>query len=534
MNNSMKPVLSFILVAVLSACGGGGGGGTNQPATDPGTGTPTGTDPNTNPGGQNALLPCVNTATNQCSGGTVLRTDNTVTLTDSGVQVYGISTSDTKPGPKTPQEKLRDSLVAWGLAPANPAWNGLAEVRLQKDAEGRITRSALLLSNVGISWDGTRMRPPVVDIFTDARGYPTQGRVTLQGDANRSIALGPLPPSSDLSFYDWAEKGTAGTQANYGNNVYFPRSEPIRCDDDPGCETDYARYAEKQMPRYDSTPGDWRTITGATNLRQAADEFSIMRFHEDGDLRAGDAKPGPNGERRYITDSGNNTGFGVSYPGFKGYRALENYGYQYANLSSWLTMETVEIVEWTQGGTNEHNKVRRGMVAFGSVTDAASIPGVGTATGNVTYRGAIYGYYAPTTIAQPRGGSPTTFDTDEDARHFRGEATIVVNFGTGAVTVTFDGTNTWDAAGAPVPSAFSTTTTIGLGNAASNPRNFFTASLDGTVNSATRQGRLSGRFFGPVSGGGPAEIGGALSFTLNDGSPNGQQTVIGGFLARKL
>lgn len=522
MITSAKSVCVLAIAAALSACGGGGGGGGSSDG---------GTDPNANPntGGQTALLPCINTETIQCSGGSVVRTDNSVAMTDSGVQVYGISTSDTKTGPKTQEEKLRDSLVAWGLAPSDPAWGGMAEVRLQKNSEGTITRSGLLLSNIGTSWDAKTLRPPVVEIFTDARGYPTQGRVTLiPNDPNRSIKLGPLPPSSDLTFYDWAIKGAAGTQAHYANNVYFPRSEPVRCDDAPGCPTDYALYAEKQKPNFDSDPGQWANIGDpGLNIRQAADEFSIMRFHEDGDLRAGNAKPGPNGEPRYITDSGTNTGFGVSYPGFKGYRSLDNYSYQYANLSSWLNMETVEIVEWALG-TNEHNKVRRGLVAFGNVTPAAAMP----SSGNVIYRGAIYGFHAPTTIAQPRGGSPTTFETDEDAEHFRGEAEITVNFSTGIATVRFIDTNTWNEAATAVPAQFTVNATIGANGA---PRNYFTTSLNSTANNAARQGGLSARFFGPVSGEGPAEIGGALSFTYtpdNAGS-NGRQTVIGGFLARK-
>ncbi|MGV3741955.1 MAG: hypothetical protein ACO1NO_06575 [Burkholderiaceae bacterium] len=521
-----KSVLVLALTAALSACGGGGGGGGGD--SDPGA--------NPDTGGQATLLPCINNATNQCSGSNP-RTENSVTMTDSGVQVYGLSTSD-RVTPPTLEERIRAALVTWGIMPSTPQSGGLAEVRLQKDGSGKITRAGLLLSDIEASWDGTTNRPPIYEIFTNEDGYPTQGRVSLApNDPNRSLRLGPLPPSTNLQFYDWADRGAAGTQANYANNVYFPRNfdlEPIRCDGNPGCRTDYALYAADQKPVFDPNPRQWQDIGSPDlNLRQAADEYSILRYHEDGDLRAGDATPGPNGERRFIGDSGDNTGFGTSYPGFKGYRSLNNYSYQYANLANWLTTETVEIVEWVPGGgTNEHNAMRRGFVAFGDVTSPGSI----TSTNNpVTYRGAIYGFYAPTTIAQPdrtEPGYPETYRTNEDAEQFRGEAEITVNFNTGTATIRFIDPRTFDDAATAVPAAITVTANLGGTGTNTGPRNYFTASLNSPTD--TRQGGISGRFFGPASEGIPPEISGALSFTLNTNSSTSQQTVIAGFLARKL
>jgi hypothetical protein len=371
---------------------------------------------------------------------------------------------------------------------------------LEKNATGAVTRTGLLLSNIGISWDRQTSRPPIIEIFST-----TQGRATLANDTNRSVMFGRLPRSSELDHYDWARRGAAGTQANYANNVYFPRQEAIRCPTgDTRCPNDYAEVA----PKLNFKPGPWRQA-GQT-LQTAADETSVSRLHEDGDLRAGDDVPAPNGDPQWIDDS---DGFGVSYPGFKGYRSLENWGYQYVNLTNWLTQDTVEIVEWS-GGANEHNKSRRGFVAFGNVTPTANMPTGGTAT----YEGAIYGFFAPTAIAASNA---------EDVDHFRGRATVTVNFATpGTATITFVDTRTFNAANASVPASFTVNTRIG--GASTGPSNY----LSGSIAAAGRQGGASARFFGPIVGNAPAEIGGALSFTYAPPGSSTTQTVIGGFIGR--
>lgn len=485
-----KSLLVLALAAALSACGGGGGGG--DAPDNANNGSDPGTDPNT--GGQTmTLLPCINTATNYCSGGSIIQTENSVAMTESGVQVYGRSTSDLVAPSENP-----DTTAAWGLEPDS---GGIAEVRLEKNASGAVTRTGLLLEDIGISWDGENSRPRVIEIFS-----PSQGRATMADNANRSIMFDPLPPSSDLTHYDWAVRGAAGTQANYANNVYFPRSEPIRCPaGDTGCPTDYAEVA----PRLNFKAGPWRQ-SGQT-LQTAADETTVRRLHEDGDLRAGDDVPGPDGERRWISDS---DGFGVSYPGFKGYRQLANWGYQHVNLSSWLTQDTVEIVEWS-GGANEHNKIRRGFVAFGNVTPEANVP----TGGRATYRGAIYGFHAPTTIATRSA---------DDVEHFRGVATINIDFANpGTATITFTDTRTFNEANASVPASFTVSAQISGANG--GPMNY----LAGRIASTERQGGIGARFFGPTDASGPAELGGTLSFTYTPAGSTERQTVIGGFIARK-
>lgn len=423
-------------------------------------------------------MSCVDGPGYQCSGGTAIRTENGITLTSSGVQAYGRSTSDLA----TP---IVIKTSAFGLAPAS---GGLAEIRIAKDGSGNVTDQALLLKDLGLTWDGRTERPLIIETFR-----PTAGRVAL--DASGALIFGGLPASSDLGFYDYATKGAANaTQGNYANNRYFPRSgNPSRCEADvvpcPTMETTGVR----------NNLGDWRS--GGTT----PDWTGASRLHEDGDVHAGDGLPGPNGTFNPLP-GGN--GPGVPFPGSKGYRSFANWGMQYANLASWETQDTVVIEEWAMMG-NEHNKNRRGIVAFGDVTTPSAVPTTGTAT----YSGFSYGWYS-------RNGA-------EDPSVFRGAATMTVNFATRQVTVNVQNATTYDSAGTPVPVSFTTTTTMGAANA--NASNYLT----GTIDNGTLRGGVSGRYFGPVAtaggGAGPAELGGA--FTLSNTTSGA--IAVGGFLARK-
>jgi hypothetical protein len=505
-----KSALICAMAMALASCGGGGGGGSGDedPPTQPSGGN------NTPP--SQAFLPCINTEAIQCSGSTILETNNSIALTDSGVQVYGKSTSDTDP--------TRQPGDAWGLAPDS---GGVAEIRLEKNADGDVVRSAMILSNIGLNWNGTTTRPPIVEVFSNQ-----QGRVQITGEANRPFLLSALPASNDLSFYDWASKGMAGTQENYANNYYFPRTEPIRCDTEgSGCPKTWAEYVADQTPKF--SRGPWRTNPNPTPIQTAADEYGVMRYHEDGDLRAGDDLPGPNGERRCIEcdeigadGKPRNSGFGVSYPGFKGYRELYSHNFEYVNLANWSTQDTVNIVEWTGNVGQEHNKDRRGFVAFGNVTPASSIPTSGTAI----YRGAVYGSYADRAIATA---------ATQDAKTFRGIATITVDFALRTVDVVVTQTRSFEAEATAtwVPSTLRATTR--LGDAGTSKANYFTGPAAYQADPAIpvadlpprtyTQGGLGGRFFGPVTGNGPAELGGTF---LLSGTAAGE-TVIAGFIARK-
>lgn len=420
-------------------------------------------------------MSCIDGSNYQCSGSSVIRSDNGVTLTSSGVQAYGKSTSDLV-------NPIADVTKAFGLTLAS---GGLAEIRLMKDSSAVVSSPAMLLSNLGIFWNGKTERPQIVETFRS-----TQARVQL--DASGALTFGALPDSANLGFYDFANKGPAATQANYANNVYFPRiNNPSRCDVQPCASIETAGL------RYQT--GDWRT-GGIT-----PDLASIDRVHNDGDIHAGNNVAGSSP----IWLPGGN-GIGVPFPGSKGIRALDNWSLRYSNLSAWLTQDTVEIWDW--GASNEHNKIRRGIVAFGDVSSPAAVP----ATGSATYSGFVYGWYGHNTTAS------------ETSTAFRGAALATVNFATHQVLVTIQNTVNNDGSATTVPIALQAATA--MGDASGNTANYLT----GPVDNGTLKGGLSGRYFGPVvatgtSGAGPAEIGG--SFSLSNATTG--VAVVGGFIAGK-
>lgn len=479
---------SLILSLVIAGCGGGGGGsttaapdtgtntggtntgGTNTGGTNTG-GTNTGTGPAAVPATTQMAMSCVGGTGMQCSGNTIIRTENGIALTSSGVQVYGKSTSDLlTPNP--------DTTKAVGFAPAS---GGTAEMRITKDATtGAVSSPALLLQNLGLSWDGKIDRPQIVETFMTA-----SGRALLNAD--RSISTVALPASSDLTFWDYATKGQGATQANYANNSYFPRTgNPVRCP--TGMAP--ADCKDTEATPIVNTAGDWRT--GGT----IPDKAEVSRLHSDGDIHAGDGVP-------------DSSGSGIPFPGSKGYRSLVDWGYQYANIGTWISSDTTLIQEWAQQN-NEHTLNRRGIVTFGQVTDTAAVP----ATGKASYRGFVYGWYSA--------------DPNKDPEVITGDADITVDFATRQVTVKVANTITYTATGTPVPVTF--TATAAMGAAGTNVTNYLT----GTVNNGTLKGGLSGRFFGPVaaagaSGNAPAEIGGA--FQMNNATSGA--LALGGFIGRK-
>ncbi|HEY8605750.1 MAG TPA: hypothetical protein VIM12_01390 [Noviherbaspirillum sp.] len=473
---------------ILSACGGGGGGGDDGQAgggNAPGGSTPGGSTP---PPASAAPLPsavastasmvmsCPDGAGFQCSGSSLIRQENGIALTSSGVQAYGRSTSDLA-------SPIADATAAFGFAPAS---GGLAEIRVAKNATSAVTQVALLLSNLGLSWDGDNDRPLIIETFN-----PTAGRTTLTSTG--ALQSATLPPETDLAFFDYASRRVNGTQANYANNRYFPRTNPSRCP----AGTPPGTCATTETTGLQPSPGDWRT--GGTT----PDIVSAIRVHGDGDVHAGNGPATSSGTPTYITGG---TGPGVPFPGSKGYRGMDNWGLQYANLGAWVTQDTVLIEEWAALG-NEHNKNRRGMVAYGQVTEPAAVPSTGTAS----YTGIAYGWYAPNATVDP---TP-----------FRGAATVTVDFATRQATIAVQNAVTYDAAGAAVPVNFSTV--AGFGANGSNVANYMT----GTLTAGSLSGGIGGRLFGPVAGGGagtgPAEAAG--TFTLSGGGV----TAIGGFLARK-
>jgi hypothetical protein len=484
---SLKPLSPVLLAAsLLSACGGGGSeppAASNQTQTqtqtqtgDPSGGNPPppivvpGPVPDTTP----TTMSCVDGPSFQCSGDKIIRTENGVALTSSGVQAYGTSTSDLA-------ANNPETTTAYGLAVAS---GGLAEVRLAKDGSGAV------LSKLGISWNGKVERPPIIETFRTA-----QARVKL--GANGVISFWPLPDPSDYAYYDFADNGIAATQANYGNNAYFPRGEdnPPRC---TSCQTYESKGAEFQR-------GDWSA--GGQN----PDHTSAQRLHGDGDIHAGNGRPGSDGKPTILPGG---SGIGVPFPGSKGYRSLDNWSLRYGNLSTWVTQDTVSIVEWAPG-SYEHSAMRRGVVAFGDVTSPAAVPVSGTAT----YSGIAYGWYA-----SDGGGAP------DNPKFFRGTVRVTVNFATRETSVSLQDSFANIATMPPLP-AVDFHAAARIGAAGANIANYFTGPLD----NGSMKGGVSGRYFGPVvasgtNGSGPAELGGAFSMS---NSATGA-AVVGGFIALKM
>ena len=411
----------------------------------------------------------------------------------SGVEAYGKSTNDLA-------TTIADTTTAFGLTVASLAPAGAAELRVAKDSSstsGVVSKAAVLLSNLGISWDGISQRPPIIETFFNATA---PGFVKL--DSNGFITPGLLPASSNLGYYDFASLQGGATQANYANNQYFRRTDPVRC---PAalvpCPTIETAGLTATGAQYIAS--DWRTGGVIPDMTRA------IREHGDGDIHAGDKGVDPvTGKPTYLTDS---TGPGVPYPGTKGKRELVNWGLQYGNLGAWLTKDTVNIADW--GAAGEHNQNRRGVVAYGDVSDPAVVPASGTAN----YSGFVYGWYAPNATAE--------------AIAFRGEAVMTVNFVTREVVVTVKNAvgYDWRTETYVLPVSVALTATTAMGAAGSNVANYLTGPVRGTL-----EGGLSGRYFGPVvttgtSGAGPAELGGA--FSLSNATTG--EAVVAGFIGRK-
>ncbi len=459
--------LTSAAAAVLIACGGGGGGG--------GSTTPTPVVPATAPlptdiTGVSTSMSCVDGTGWQCSG-TQLRTDNGVTLTNSGVQAYGRSTSDLVPGNANPT-------TATGLEPTS---GGTVEMRFKRTIPGNfaVTRAGMIMTNLGISWDSANPRPPAIEVFE-----PTQGVTKLNTDGTLSWA-NTLPPPNDMSYYNWQGLGANATQANYANNRYFPRTAPVICP--PGTTT----CASTETAGINYLIGAFRT--GGTD----PDRTTATRLHSDGDVKAG-VPPGPPG--------------GVPFAGNKGIRSLVAFSFDYANIGTWATEETVLVDEWAGPG-QEHTANRRGVVAFGETTPSAQMP----EAAGIVYSGVVYGWYF--------AGSGT------DLTYYRATATLTVDFETRQVKIEISNATQDGSTTVTVPVAASVT--VGMGAKGSNVANYFTGVAASTGANAMRGG-IGGRFFGPVAAGrsgniGPAEIAG--SFSLLDSTS--KASTIGGFIGRR-
>lgn len=459
MKTSMRGSTGAVLLAgLLAGCGGGGGddviagGGSNSGA------------------GSGTLMSCP-AGVSVCSGSSETSRSGAIKLTAYGVQTITASTNDLL---ATPGARGPGATTAFGLAPLT---NGLAEVRVSREAGGPVTAVNLLLSGLGLSWDGTSERPPIVENF----GLP-RGRIQLGATGMASIV--PLPAATETAFWNNDGATGGGTQANYANNLYFARSpSTAQCTaGDTACLT--AAQNGLRLVR-----GDWRT--GGVR----PDESSASRLHEDGADMAPDEIP---------------------FAGFKGYRDIWTWNYQYAQLAGWITQDTVNIVEWVpppRSGNDEHNKARRGVVAFGATTPPAAVP----ATGTARYAGLARGWYSPDGRAE---ASPIVASVE-----------ITVDFAARNASVRLFNLRV-DEAQQPTPQlAAESTNVLPFGTQANT--------LIGPVTHGSGSGVATGvagvRFFGPVSGGAPAEIAGTFSVRGSSASPIVDAIFgAGGFIAKRV
>ena len=327
-----RSAIITLLACMIAACGGGGDGGDRYLGSS------------SSGGGGNCAA-----GVSACSGDAETGRIGALKLTANGVQATGASTNDLL---ATPGQRGGEAQVAYGLAPID---KGLASLRVAREAGGAVTAANLLLSGLGLSWDGTHERPPIIETF----GLP-RGRVQASSGLATLVAL---PAASETAFWNNQPASGGGTQANYANNLYFARDlSTEHCTDaDAACIA--AARNGLRLRR-----GDWRN--GGTT----PDQTDAGRLHEDGATQAPDNIP---------------------YAGFKGYRNLWNWNYRYALLGGWITQDTVSISEW--GGDDEHNKSRRGVIAYGEPTPATSLPNGGTAR----YAGLAHGWYSPNGAIEP-------------------------------------------------------------------------------------------------------------------------------------
>lgn len=388
-----------------------------------------------------------------CSGGVIGSPVGPIRLTSNGLQTIAASTSDLAPDNANKTE-------AFGLQPTT---QGFADIRVLRDADANIRAVDLLLSDLNLFWDGKFDRPSIIENF----GI-TRGRVQL---GTQGMSTMTTLPVQDDPFWDNNAVTYTGTQNHYANNHYFERAAPSCPDGDAACVG--AASNGLQLTR-----GDWK----AGGLQP--NQIDAIRLHEDGATQGPDKIP---------------------YAGFKGYRDIWNWNYQYANVSGWITKDTINIQEW--GGGGEHNKERRGTIAFGELTPVKAIPASGTAT----YRGYARGWYSPDGLTEV---FPIAADVLVTVDFVRKQAAVQLL----ALRIDEQLPPEVDPA---IKLAASSSNTLPFGMPANT--------AIGAITHGDADGYAGLRFYGPTSNGAPPEIAGSFSIKGSTGI-----AAIGGFIGRRV
>lgn len=388
-----------------------------------------------------------------CSGDMVGNPVGTIRLTSNGLQAVAASTSDLAAGNTNTTE-------AFGLQPTT---DGFAEIRVLRDSDANISAVDLLLSDLKLYWDGKTERPRIIENFGITRGR-------VQPGAQGMSTMTTLPVQGD-PFWDNNPAAFTGTQDHYANNHYFERTAPACGEGDGACIA--AANNGLALIR-----GDWKR--GGIRPNQV----NADRLHEDGATQAPDQIP---------------------YAGFKGYRSIWNWNFDYANVAGWITKDTVHIQEW--GGGDEHNKERRGTLAFGQLTDAKLMPGNGTAN----YRGYARGWYSP-------DGASEVFPIAADIL-------VIVNFAEKQATLQLLDVRIDESLPAAADPAVKLATTSTNSLPFGSPVN----TAIGTITHGGADGHAGLRFYGPTSNGAPPEIAGSFTIKGNSGI-----SAIGGFIGLRV
>ena len=421
---------------------------------------------------------CYGDASVQCSGASNLQIDNHITVTASGVHTYGVSNPGgfSKTSPVNPV----------GLTLAS---GGTVEVRSGRSKNNAPSDVALILSNLGLSWDGTSERPPIIETFS-----PTSKRVELS--SNGFLLNKDLPALNDVNFFDFALRGTAATQSHYANNVYFPRPQDAACSNVNACLL-------TESPPIVIEHGDWKTGGNQPTKLVAS------HAHLDGAVEVSA------NNTTVKSDSPNDsvsieipTILGGLTPGAQGYRTYTQWNYGWSNLGVWATQDRVNMPTW--GGSQEDKRLISGTLAFGTVSIPDRIP----VTGTTVYSGSVYGWlsYDPTGSSVP----------------FFANASVTVNFANNTAEFLFSKTRI-------IEKDYSDIFLPPVQTTLSLDRQKFRNFLHGRLDFASMQGGVGARFFGPITTGGsgiaPAEMAG--SFNMQCAQASDCFVLVGGFLLKK-
>ena len=444
------------LLLALAGCGGGDGvsagsvlNGSSAGSGSVVTSTPLSAVSADSPNSQDACPSGVSA----CSGAALGTAVGPIQLSKSGVQTVGFSTSDLLANNSNTAE-------AFGLQPLN---QGFAEVRVLHDTDTNISAVDLLLSQLKLFWDGNSERPRIIENFGLKRG-----RVQL-GEQGMSTLVA-LPPQGD-GFWNNNPLTFSGTQDHYANNHYFERSAT-------SCDTQDAACVAAANNGLRLTTGNWRSGGFEPN------QIVGTRLHEDGATQGPDQMP---------------------FAGFKGYRDLWNWSYRYAHVAGWVTKDTISIQEW--GGGREHNKERRGTIAFGQLTDPSTVP----ASGSATYRGYARGWYSP--------------DGQIEVYPIAADIEVTVDFSTRQVSLQLLNVRIDEV----LPANLEPAAKLTIGSTNALPLGTLANTAIGAISHGGAAGYAGLRFFGPANGGGPAELAGSFSIKGITGI-----SAIGGLIARRV